>query len=481
MPHPQKQTRPAFAHGIVSRCNGLRLILASLLFCFASSTAAGLRILLIGVDAIGYDVIAGLTDPALGGRALFKGMRRPIAVVNAFPGGSYVAWTGLLKPLGSPKALGYEACYFDRADSQMHGCYSLIKVPAPWRDLFEWSLEGLPRKLVAYGWPESYSRAEIEEGLSAFVGSDKDFFSMYIVSTDALGHIAGPEAQAEFLRALDKALGSLRSEQAHRPFHVVIVTDHGVAGGQPLKNTWRPIAAVLAKAGFELANAIMKELDVTIVKYGLLSAFVGFTWRGKEQEVASLVSSVPGVDLCVVPQFGGWKIMSVRGEALIGRRRGGGEPLWSYQILIGDPLDYAPILERLRRRTGNDKEEWFPESWWFEASKRHFYPDALYRLAAGFELVENAASLVCSNSPGYMFGSPLTELVARPTVGELKWTHGALYRDASLGFLLTDMPTWPDIDVVRYDQGLAPLADFAASALATRASAVLPRGASIDR
>ncbi|MDX1489634.1 MAG: hypothetical protein R3268_15610, partial [Acidiferrobacterales bacterium] len=110
---------------------------------------------------------------------------------------------------------------------------------------------------------------------------------------------------------------------------------------------------------------------------------------------------------------------------------------------------------------GRAGQQWFTDSLWFEASKNHFYPDALYRIAEAFELVENPASILCSNSPGYMFGSLVTEYASLPTVGPLQWTHGALYQDASLGFLMTDVPDWPLRDRVRFDQALAPLARLA--------------------
>ena len=427
---------------------------------FAGSAGAAARTLLIGVDAIPYDLVVKLTDPALGEKALFKGMRGPVAVINSFPSDSYVAWTGLLRPLGSGKALGYEACYFNRAEVHLRGCYSLVKVPAPWRDVFDWTLEGLVRKGFAYGWPRSYSLHEVEQGLAAFMKSDKQVFTMYVVSTDALGHIYGPEGQAQFLQSLDRALQTLRQRYPQRPFHTVLVSDHGMAGGEPLKNTWPQIATTLAKAGFHVGNTIERRSDVTVVKFGLLSGFVTYTFSGAESEVASLLASVPGVDLCVVNEQSGWRVLSARGEALIATKPGESERLWSYRALSGDPLGYGPLVAALRAGAGMPQQQWFGDSQWFNASKNHFYPDALYRLGGAFELVENPASVICSNSPGYMFGSLFTEYASLPTIGALRWTHGALYRDASLGFLMTDVPQWPITDLVRFDRALIPLAQL---------------------
>ncbi len=424
---------------------------------FMSNATADVRTLLIGIDAIPYEVVRKLTDPTLGKQAVFKGLKGPVAVINAFPTGSYVAWTGLLRPLGVAKALGYEACHFDRQRAELRGCFSLKTVRAPWKQMFDWYLKGIARKAIAYGWPKKYSVSEMEQGFEAFEASDKKLFTMYIVSTDGLGHVYGPEGLSDFLGKLDQGLADLRERMPGEPFRTVIVSDHGMAGGEPLNNTWPQARDALTKAGFHVSRSLRNNNDVVIVKFGLLSSFVLYTKKDIEAKVASVLVSVPGVDLCVLPHDQGWQVASARGDALIQRKQGPAGELWSYQISSGDPLDYSSIVVGLKERAADETKTWFPDEWWFDASKEHFYPDALYRLAEGFALVENPASILCSNSLGYMFGSLLTERAAIPTVGSLKWTHGALYRDATFGFLMSDIPDWPIVDAVRFDRALAPL------------------------
>ncbi len=424
---------------------------------FMSNATADVRTLLIGIDAIPYEVVRKLTDPTLGKQAVFKGLKGPVAVINAFPTGSYVAWTGLLRPLGVAKALGYEACHFDRQRAELRGCFSLKTVRAPWKQMFDWYLKGIARKAIAYGWPKKYSVSEMEQGFEAFEASDKKLFTMYIVSTDGLGHVYGPEGHSGFLGKLDQGLADLRERMPGEPFRTVIVSDHGMAGGEPLNNTWPQARDALTKAGFRVSRSLRNNNDVVIVKFGLLSSFVLYTKKDIEAKVASVLVSVPGVDLCVLPHDQGWQVASARGDALIQRKQGPAGELWSYQISSGDPLDYSSIVVGLKERAADETKTWFPDEWWFDASKEHFYPDALYRLAEGFALVENPASILCSNSPGYMFGSLLTERAAIPTVGSLKWTHGALYRDATFGFLMSDILDWHIVDAVRFDRALAPL------------------------
>jgi hypothetical protein len=92
----------------------------------------------------------------------------------------------------------------------------------------------------------------------------------------------------------------------------------------------------------------------------------------------------------------------------------------------------------------------------FRETTDHLYPDPLHRMAASFEGVANPASVVCSVAGGYMFGSELTSFAARVSVPRLEWTHGALERDATLGFLASDVPSWNPLGPVRFDDALEP-------------------------
>jgi hypothetical protein len=412
------------------------------------------RVLLIAVDAIPYSLIQQLTNPQNGDAALFKDLNGPSAVINTFPSNSYVAWTGLLEPFGIDKALGYEARYFNTSTQQVTGGLSLKKVPAPWKDFFDWKLDGVIRKAIAYGWPQKYSLTELEDGLEAFLHSDQPYFSTYIVSTDGVGHINGPEALGRFLVKLDRKLSEFKRAHPDMPFYTIMVSDHGMAGGKPLVNVWPDVEAKLTAAGFNVTEELKADNDAALIAFGLLTSFVAYTWPGDEHTVATLVTSVPGVDICVTSTSKGWHVHSDRGEALIRKREHGGQVFWAYTELNGDPLSYNDAIKSMRQRVGKNDEIWFSDRLWFETTKNHFYPDAVYRLANAFSLVTNPTSVACSITPGYMFGALKTEYIAIPTIGRLKWTHGALHRDASLGFMMSDLPGWPAPDLVRYNQAL---------------------------
>lgn len=436
----------------------LRIVLASFILLFALSTtihaANAPRVLLIGVDAIPYSLMQQLTDPQNGDAALFKDLNGPSAVINTFPSNSYVAWTGLLEPFGIDKALGYEARYFNNATQEVSGGLQLKKVPAPWKEFFDWKLDGVIRKAIAYGWPQTYSVKELDKGLEAFLQSDEPYFSTYIVSTDGVGHIEGPEALGKFMVKLDRKLSEFKQAHPDMPFYTIMVSDHGMAGGEPLVNVWPDVEDKLTAAGFNVTEELKTENDAALIAFGLLTSFVAYTWPGDEHTVATLASSVPGVDLCVTETAKGWHVHSNRGEALIRKRAHDGQASWAYTELNGDPLGYNDAIGSMREHVGKDDEIWFSDQLWFETTKNHHYPDAVYRLANAFSLVSNPTSVACSIAPGYMFGALKTEYIAIPTVGKLRWTHGALHRDASLGFMMSDLPEWPAPDLVRYNQAL---------------------------
>ena len=285
---------------------------------------------------------------------------------------------------------------------------------------------------------------------------------MYIVSTDGLGHAGGPGALAKFLRAMDARLHQFRREHPQLQFHTVLFSDHGLAGGPPLVNIWPRVEAAVEAGGFRLRESAPGEREAVVLSFGLLSSFAAYTFPGEERELASLIAGVAGVDLCVTPAEGGWGLVSSRGEADIAAAEVEGEQLWSYLPRYGDPLDYAPVVAALRRRAGEPARNRFADQWWFEATREHRYPDALYRVAHAFRLAANPASLLCSVADGHMFGARMTEYAAAPTIGRLRWTHGALHRDASLGFLMSDVPGWEAPAAVRFNRALEFLAKLGA-------------------
>lgn len=437
----------------------------------ATGSEAGPRIFFLALDAVPYDLVARLTDPSRGDDALFQGYVGPVPLISSFPSTSSVAFTGILEPVHLDRPPGYEARFFDRERDEIRGggLLSYQKIRFPWRDFFTWHYGNAIRRAFATLTPVKSSIRELRWAFRDFLASDQHEFFGYVAMTDGAGHLKGPDSLEPVLVALDRGLRQLHRDHPHLDFRTVLYSDHGMAGGEPLANVRPAVKRALEHAGFRLESDLEHPDHAVLVPFGLVSSFEVYTRPGRGVDAAIAAASAEGVDLCAAQQGGPgselWRVTSQRGDALIERRRRGGDgaggrdpgTLWSYRPVSGDPLSYGPIVEELRRRAGDPDETFFPDSWWLEATSGAYYPDALYRLAHAFELVQNSASAVCSVARGHMYGAEMTELGARVSTGHLRWTHGALHRDASLGFLLTDAHAWNPHppSALRFDRALA--------------------------
>ena len=201
--------------------------------------------------------------------------------------------------------------------------------------------------------------------------------------------------------------------------------------------------------GYRSTKKLGKDRSVVFVPFGLLSSFIAYTRPGEEEDVVAAITAAEGVDLCAYRQGEGWRIGSRRGAATLRYRAS--PPAWAYEWTDGDPLS---LDDDLAGRFA--KGEWIPDDELFTSLRSHHYPDPFHRIARAFDLVANPASIACSVEAGYMYGSKLTATSSRLSVGRLKWTHGSLGREASLGFLMTDSRDWKADGPVRFDQVLAP-------------------------
>ena len=495
------------------------------------------RLLLIALDAVPLAVVAEATDPARGDQALFAGFSGPAAMVSSFPSTTNVAMVGLLAPFGATPSPGYEPRFYDRAANRLRGggAFSYHRLVFPWRQAFDWQDSGLVSGMVGKLMPLRSSDDEIAAGLRAFARSDAPVYLIYVANTDGLGHLKGPAAERDVLAALDRDLRELHASGVR--FHTVLFSDHGMAGGpEPLVNVRKGVRRSLRAAGFTVRTRLRDPGDAVIASLGMVSNFEIYTQPGYEDRAAAALAAVPGVELCAFRNGAGdgdsWEVVGGAaafgggGRAWFGRRQGPEGDLWAYRTRSGDPLGYAPVAASLAADRGGAAEapaaatgtaasaaasassgvaagsssaeaaqastaatgtgapaaaspssgaagDWFPAGAWFAATVDHRFPDALHRIASSFELVANPASVTCSAAPGYLYGARRTAIAARLSIGRLRWTHGALDRAPSLGFLMSDLPGWRAPKAVPFDEALAPFAR-AGQAIAAGAGAAVP-------
>ena len=418
------------------------------------------RTLLIALDAVPYESVVAVANPENGEPPIFRNFRGPIPLVSTFPSTTSLALGGILGGVGLEQSPGYEHRFYDRERHEKRGggLFSYRKLLFPWRKFFDWQEHGLISKGFKLFKLEKASRNAIDDALSTFLASDKETFYAYFDLTDMIAHIHGPEGLHPFLRLLDEALLRLRADHPELPLTVVIYSDHGVGGGEPLLNVRKNVYQALRAAGFHRTQKVGERSAVVFVPYGLVSSFVAFTRDGEQSEVARAISGARGIDFCVADDGDSYKILSRRGVARVMRRSRPTGDLYGYRALRGDPLDF----EALAQGPGPEGEPtpWRPDRWWFDATRDHIYPDALYRVARAFDLVHNPASVVCSLETGYMYGAGYTALASRLSpFSRLRFTHGAMARGDSLGFTMSDDPGWMPPEAVRFDEALTPWAE----------------------
>ncbi len=452
------------------------LAVVSLAWCLAASVSEPAsatppssgppRTIILALDAVPYRTVVTLRAVKPGGDRLLTGMRGPSALISTFPSSTSLAMGGILEPFGLKPSLGYEARFFDRARNELRGggliSYNRKQLKFGWRTIWDWKA-GNVRKITSGLRPIRASISAIDDALEAFLRSDETLFFAYCDATDLVGHLRSPEALAVVLDRLDASLTTVRSRHPDQPFVTVLFSDHGQDGGAPLINVRKPVRRALASAEMVLTKRLRSGDDVVLVPYGLLSSIVAYTTPTGAARAAQAMASVPGVDFCVAPVAGvddRWWITAGGGDDVDGdggaefaRRMVNGLAQWRYRSRGGDPLGLATIGED---SPGDEVGAWLDDDWWFERTRGHRYPDPLHRIARGFELVTHPASVLCSLEASHMYGAAVTSASSRMTVGTIHWTHGAMLRNASLGFVMSDHPDWDPAPAVRFDDALKP-------------------------
>jgi hypothetical protein len=444
----------------VPRAIVICLLLASSVVAVAAAEEIPKRRLYVSLDAVPYEIAARVMDPALGDEALFQGFQGPVRLVSTLPSSTSVALPGILGPIGLRRSPGYEARFFDWQKKKVRGggAVSYSRIEFPWRDFFDWGRKGVAGSAFEAVKPVKSGIKRLRNAMNDFVQSDKDEFWIYSAATDIAGHVISPEAHVDFFRALDEMILEARQASPDRPFDVVVFSDHGMDGGEPLINVFKPAKKALKQAGYRSKERLKGAEDVVLTPFGLVSNFEAYTVDENKGRVAEILAAVEGVDLCAYKLEEGWRVESHRGSATFRQRTMGGELWWSYEPHNGDPLDFQDLIAAMERE-GRVRDGWLPDDACFEATVEAENPDPFYRIAHAFELVTNPASVICSAGRGYMYGAPHTAVLAQFGKGRLRWTHGALNREATLGFLFSDVEGWEAPEAVRFDRAIVPFFD----------------------
>lgn len=431
----------------------MRRTLASSVFVLlalepAPGRSADRDLLLVALDAVPY---AAAVEGTQALPEAFAAFHPPVPLISTFPSTTSVAFGEILAAHGLERSPGYEARFFDweRREKVGGGPISYRRIHFDWREFFDWNRKGPFRSFLAAVRPVRASVREIEAALERFVEASSPAYLIYIAPTDTALHVHGPEAAARVFAALGAALLRAHERRPARPFDTVVFSDHGIAGGQPLANVREDLQRALRAAGLALVDRLRRPRQVVMVPFGLVSSLELYTAREDEPTALAAAVGVAGVDLCARTTDRGWEVVDAAGAVEFERAERDGEPGWELAVRGSNPL--GGDLEA-------DAGGWLREDRATGLAADGLYPDPLRRIVRAFELVDNPASIVCSLAPGFMFGPRHTEWLARLGKGRLRWTHGALSREETLGFVMSDAAEWRPLAIVRAAEALAPFA-----------------------
>jgi hypothetical protein len=267
----------------------------------------------------------------------------------------------------------------------------------------------------------------------------------------------------KFLLELDERI--LEIKQRHlsshgRPLRVVILSDHGNSDIKIRKA--KGLRKALRKAGLQTVSHLERPGQVVAPTFGIVGYGALFMHRDDAETAGTAVVARPSVDLAA--WLAGPRRMIVLSDSARGEVRWTPDPAGGWRIayapLDGDPLGYAPHVERMRQLGQIDRDGFVHEAHWVEATADATYPDAPRRLIHSLvgTYVENYATVVFSLEPGFGWGWTSAHVSSKLSGGHLEGTHGGLDAASSIGVFLTDDPALQPRGPVRADSALAPLA-----------------------
>ncbi len=415
------------------------------------------RTLVLALDGVPYRTVKKAQ-----GRGAFAGYQPVRPLVATFPSMTNVGFAAIFAPLGAKPVPGYELPHFDYEQQRIVG-------PSPlqvkdggfaWRDHLDQEREGAFVRLRGFSMPRSDARRTLTKVERRVLEGTEDRLVLYIHGTDSLHHFRGSRGTARYLIELDSRLTELEQrhfEQTGRCLRVVLLSDHGNTDKKVRR--LEGLEAHLQSAGFRRVNRLEEPGDVVAPVLGVVSFGALFLRREDARRMAAHLVEHPHVDLAMF--LSGERQGTVVGaetEAAISWRGTSGRSFRSEPI-AGDPLVLGSSLKQIMAATAPNDDGYASAATWLEHTADHRYPDAPKRIVEGLDgtWVANSATVLYSIRPGYANGRFIAHLGAWTKAGKLEGTHGGLDRDSSLGFFMTNDPTYDPERSVRAEQALAEL------------------------
>lgn len=410
------------------------------------------RRLVVGIDGVGFaDMQAAQQAGAF--RAFYPVSR----LISTFPSISDIAWSEIFQVAPPP---GYQRVYF-RLDEQrtIGGGLDPIR-PIEFERRMHLGFDQKTHHLSSYVAPGRAARGELATLSRVFFESHGiETFYAYLPAPDAMQHVRGDLGR--YLDRLDASLAQLLATYRARTgddLELVLVSDHGHNGRWNAEMLDLP--EFLKRHGYQVTRRIATPKDVVFSTDGVTTGVGVFVSAPEVTRLATALASMRGIDLVSWVPDGASDRVGVRdatGHQAWILRRGNGD--LAYVPASGDPLGYAPLVERLAAGGQLDDAGFAPAQTWLQVSATHQYPAALERIMRGHhDVTQNPAPILLSVQDGFQVANGMTSFFnqLRPLGG----THGGLNAVNSLGIVMsTYRPTADTLstDVARQFDGFARL------------------------
>ncbi|MDT5059959.1 MAG: hypothetical protein QOH63_418 [Acidobacteriota bacterium] len=404
------------------------------------------RRLLLCLDGVPFEVLK-----AAKGQGLFDIFSDPSRLLSPFPTMTNVA---LSRMLGATAPLGYESLYFDKCAQELRGGVRKYigwrtpdKTPSSYMDELDYQ-EPLPFEFLVYVAPETIWRADMKRFNESFrrAPQTRDFFA-FLKGTDGLMHIRGPRRLTVALQSLDKILKGIHAYCGNET-EIVLFSDHGM---NLEENKRINLQTHLRRNGYKITDRLRgrNRRNVSVPAFGLCSYAALYSVDAEAAaEVSGALVDLEGVDFSIHRDNGeAIMVKGARGAARIHRRKDESGTSYRYEQIAGDPLELAPVINKLRDDCLLDPTGYAPDTAWYELTASHTYPDALANLFQSLyePRVGHTADVLVSLRDGYYYGDSIFSRMAR-----LAATHGNALRASSTAFMMSTHRTLPNY--VRADE-----------------------------
>lgn len=369
------------------------------------------------LDGVPYDLVEAFR--AKGRLRLFY---PPARVISTYPSMTDLA---LAEVFVSPKPLGFESLYYDHRANRLaggSGDYLSLKNGA-WARVVDYRA-GTILDPIAYIYPNYVFARELDDFTNLLARRDRRHVIGYFVSTAGLATREGVRGIEKALDAVDRLSHQLVAE-SRGLVKITVLADHG----HTLKRCEHiDFRKFLSDKGWRVTDRLNGPRDVAPVEFGLIT-YASFAAHDRPALAADLLQH-DGVRLTLYQEGGAIVVRTRDSEARIERR----DDRYRYRASAGDPLQLAPILERLKAEGKVDADGFVADRDLFLATTVHRYPDPLDRLWRAFTaMAENVPDVIADLADGYYAGA-----ATRATwFDSAASTHGDLGRMSSTTFIMS--------------------------------------------